>query len=93
MARDLRITDFRPNGPGIVSIWKGEGMQAALRELADEKAEEANASARLHGTPETPPYGGGVDVLDLTAVGFVTTRTELGRIDQKAHHTLDALNH
>lgn len=93
MGRGWELTDFQPHRAGIIEVWRSQGMQDALREVADAKVEEANAAARLHGTTKVPPYAGGVDVLDRTAVGYVTTRTRLGAIDQSAHHTLDAINH
>ena len=95
MGFDARLGDFRPNSPGIMEVFKSAGMQAALSEAASRLTSEANASAHLsHATSGMPtPYEGGVDVLDRTAVGYVTTANMAGRADQSAHQTLDSINH
>lgn len=90
---DLRLGRFRPIKAGIREVWKSQEMQDALRDLADEKAGEANSIAHLHSEHDEELYGFGVDVLRGTAMGYVETKGVLGRIEQRAHHTLDAINH
>lgn len=86
------LSDFRPNGAGIIQVWKGAEMQAALDEAARELCAQANAAGHVHGE-HGDLYEGGVDVLGRTAVGYVTTANHLGRLDQHHHQTLDAINH
>lgn len=92
---DMSFGDFRPNQSGIIEVFTSAGMQAALAEAASAMGEQANAMAHLsHATNGMPePYQSGVDVLDRTAVGYVSTANRAGRADQSAHHTLDAINH
>ena len=90
---DFRLSRFRPNRSGIEEVWKGAAMRDVLRTLAVSKGEEANSMAHLHGETSERLYQAGVDVLDRTAVGYVQTTGKLGRIEQGAHHTLDAINH
>lgn len=89
------LGDFVPNSAGIIEVWTSGGMQAALAEAAGELESQANDAAHLshatHGFPQ--PYTSGVDVLDRTAVGYVSTANRAGRNDQHAHHTLDSINH
>lgn len=90
---DFRITRYRPNRQGIEEVWKGAAMRDVLRGVAVPMGEEANAMAHLHGQTPDRLYEAGVDVLDHTAVGYVETTGWLGRVENGAHHTLDALNH
>lgn len=89
---DFHIDRFVPNSAGIVEVWKSEGMKSALRSAASQVEAAANAAGHLHG-PHGKLYESGVDELSRTAVGYVSTATELGAIDQKYHKTLDSLNH
>lgn len=91
----MAFGDFRPDRAGIIEVFTGAGMQAALSEAASTLEGQANSAAHLsHATNGMPtPYESGVDVLDRTAVGYVTTANLAGRNDQHAHHTLDSLNH
>jgi len=92
---DLAFGDFKPNSAGIIEVFTSPGMQAALAEAAGRLESQANSAAHLsHATNGMPtPYTSGVDVLDRTAVGYVSTANRAGRIDQAYHHTLDAINH
>ena len=92
---EMAFGDFRPNSSGIIEVFTSGGMQAALSEAASRLEGQANSSAHLsHARGGLPaPYKGGVDVLDRTAVGYVTTANHAGRADQAAHHTLDSINH
>lgn len=89
------LGDFRPNSGGIVEVFTSAGMQAALAEAAGRLESRANDAAHLsNATDDMPtPYASGVDVLDRTAVGYVSTANWAGRADQAAHHTLDMINH
>lgn len=89
---DFHIERFVPNSTGIMEVWKSEGMQSALRSAASRMEAAANHAGHLHG-PHGKLYESGVDVLSRTAVGYVSTATELGAVDQKYHKTLDSLNH
>lgn len=92
---EMAFGDFAPNSAGIVEVFTSGGMQAALAEAAGQLESQANAMAHLsHATNGMPaPYESGVDVLDRTAVGYVSTANRAGRADQAAHHTLDSINH
>lgn len=92
---EARLGDFRPNSGGIIEVFTSPGMQAALSEAASKLEARANGAAHLsHATQGMPsPYTSGVDVLDRTAVGYVSTANRAGRADQAAHHMLDAINH
>lgn len=89
---DFKLGNFQPNSGGIREVFRGGGMQAALREAASSMEGEANAIGHLHG-PHGDLYRSGVDVLSGTAVGYVTTNGYLGGVDQFYHKTLDAVNH
>lgn len=86
---------FKPNMAGIRSVLKGAGCRSALKDAADEMAGEANSRGRSHfrGPLAVDPYGSAVDEHSHVAVGRVFTRTEMGRLDQARHHTLDGVNH
>lgn len=60
---------------GIMEVWKGAGMQSALRSAADTKRNELTALAASSKSTRgvTTPFVSYVDVLDKTAVGTVTT--------------------
>ena len=92
---EMAFGDFKPDRAGIVEVFTSGGMQAALSEAAARLEGEANALGHLsHATTGKPRlYKSGVDVLDRTAVGYVTTDGRDGRADQAAHHTLDSINH
>lgn len=91
---EIKLNHVTLDNAGIIEIWKSQGMQDALCSVVEEKAELANqAFAVMNIEPEVSPYVGGVDLADRTAIGYVTTHTELGRIDQARNQTLDALNH
>ena len=85
---------FELDGNGIMEIAKSTGMQAALGNAAAAKCAEANAMLRAHG-----PNAGGhaymhrTKVLDRTAIGMVHTAGVTTELDQRKHHTLDAINH
>lgn len=89
---DYQLGQFEPDNAGIIQVFKSGGMQAALSAAASGLCGQANAAGHLHG-PHGTLYRSGVDVLDRTAVGYVSTNGYLGAIDQKAHKTLDSLNH
>lgn len=88
----FHLSDFRPNSAGIIAVFTSGGMQAALADAAGQLGARANAIGHLHG-PHGTLYQDGVDVLDRTAVGYVSTLGYLGRVDQHYHHTLDSINH
>jgi len=89
---EFSVSDFRPDRGGIAEVWTSGGMQSALAGVASAKEAEANAIGHLHG-PHGRLYEGGVDVLGMTAVGYVSTAGHLGGVDQAYHHTLDSINH
>lgn len=93
MASGIRFGKFRPDSAGIMEVFKGAGMQAALSEVAGQKASAATSAGHLHRTAAIPEYEGVTKVLDRTAVGIVRPANAAGYIDQKYHHTLDSLNH
>ena len=92
---EMAFSDFKPDSAGIVEVFTSGGMQAALSAAASTLEGRANGAAHLsHATNGMPtPYQSGVDVLDRTAVGYVSTANMGGRADQAAHHTLDSINH
>lgn len=79
---------------GVMAIAKSPGMQAALGDAAEKKRAEANRMLRAH-----DPGSGGhgymarAKVLDRTAVGVVHTTGITTELDQRKHHTLNAINH
>lgn len=90
---DMAFGDFRPNSGGIIEVFTGGGMQGALADAASQMCGAANAAAHLSHAREAPEYASGVDVLDRTAVGYVTTGNVEAMVDQAKHHTLDGVNH
>lgn len=90
---DIRFGNFKPDSAGIQEIFKGAGMQAALREVVSSKASEATSIGHLHRTDKQPRYEGIVKVLDHTAVGVIKAANASATIDNHYHKTLDAINH
>ncbi|MGR1083941.1 hypothetical protein ACUYFE_07935 [Olegusella massiliensis] len=84
---------FKPDSAGIMEIFKSQAMQSALQGVANAKASEATSIGHLHRTNKQPHYKGVVKVLDRTAVGVVKPADKYAVIDNKAHHTIDAINH
>lgn len=99
---EARFGRFRPDGGGIISIFKSEAMVQALKAVADPIGEacEAEASAfatdRMGYDPDDirikPMYPHGAKRLNKTAVGYVNVRG-LGRINEMEHHSLTSRNH
>ncbi|TNU89047.1 hypothetical protein FIC87_12670 [Eggerthella lenta] len=87
-------SSFELDGSGVIEIAKSAGMRAALADAAAGKCAEANAMLRSH-----DPRAGGhgymsrTKVLDRTAIGMVHTAGVTTELDQRRHHTLDAINH
>lgn len=95
---EFTISDFRPNSPGIMEVFKSGGMQAALAQEANRMGSQANALGHLHDPNFRPSYRSGSKVLARTAIGYVTTGASGGRpnpaqVDQHYHKTLDSVNH
>lgn len=90
---NTRFGRFIPNRAGIMEIFKSQAMQSALQGVANAKASEATSIGHLHRTNKQPHYKGVVKVLDRTAVGVVKPADKYAVIDNKAHHTIDAINH
>lgn len=85
---------FKVSKSGIIEICKSFEMQAALTEAAAEKRDEANRLLRSH-----DPKAGEHEYLSLTkrlrktCIGMVHTTGITTELDQKKHHTLNAINH
>lgn len=79
---------------GIMEIAKSPGVRATLADLAKVKAAEANGMLRSH-NPDAGEhaYASRTKVLGRTAIGMVHTTGITTELDQKRHHTLDAINH
>lgn len=79
---------------GIMEIAKSPGVRATLADLAKVKAVEANGMLRSH-NPDAGEhaYASRTKVLGRTAIGMVHTTGITTELDQKRHHTLDAINH
>ncbi len=88
---DCSLGEFQHDSAGIRQIFRGAGMRAALQEPAMRIANYATAEAR--GRTDEAVFGGGVDVLRGTAVGWVGTSNEAARMDQSEYHTLEHYNH
>lgn len=79
---------------GVMEIAKSPGTQAALADLAEKKAAEANGMLRSHDpNAGEHAYASRTKVLGRTAIGMVHTTGITTELDQKRHHTLDAINH
>lgn len=79
---------------GVMEIAKSPGVRAALADLAKVKAAEANGMLRSR-NPDAGEhaYASRTKVLGRTAIGMVHTTGITTELDQKRHHTLDAINH
>ena len=91
--------NFRMNNAGIRDIAKSVGMQNVLKEAAKSLADEANASANSHADwlyekkYRVQPYAAGVTVARGTAIGYATTATSVGFVDEKRYKSLSTTNH
>lgn len=86
---------FKLNLAGLQEIFKSSGMQAALSELADSKAAEANSRANEESgyVHEEPLYIPKVKVLRHTAIGAVDGDSLEARFHDAKYQTLNAINH
>ncbi len=82
------------NRAGVMEITKSPEVQAALQELADAKAAEANNLLAAHNpNPMGYQYAPTVKVLGRTAIGAVQTTGFTTMRDHLKHQTLNAINH
>ena len=79
---------------GVMEIAKSAEMQSALAEAAADKCAEANGLLRSHDqNTGGRGYMSRAKVLDRTAIGMVHTTGIITELDQRRHHTLNAINH
>lgn len=79
---------------GVMEIAKSAEMQSALAEAAADKCAEANGLLRSHDqNTGGRGYMSRAKVLDRTAIGMVHTTGITTELDQRRHHTLNAVNH
>lgn len=88
--------DYRMDKQGVSAILKSAGVKAELDQLAEAKANEANA--RMHANmPSTKGHegyrAGKAKSLTFTAVASVYTASPAAKNDQAHHQTLSAINH
>ena len=92
-----RFGNFRPDSGGIREIFTSGSMQAAVGEVAEGLAAQANSIASGHHIDHKPiegePYAANVHVGRATAMGFVNMVGREGHLDNAIYHTLDSLNH
>lgn len=92
-------SEFRLNRAGIIEIAKSAGARAELERAARKMASAANADAKSHAEWlrkkgfDTDPYVAGVATLSRTAIGYATTKTEAGAINENRYKSLGNQNH
>ena len=85
---------FTPNLGGIREVLKGREVVSELRQCADELADRANSIAASQNRSWSDHYVSSTEQHSHVAVGKVSTDgTWAGLMDQRRHHTLDAINH
>lgn len=87
------MSEYRMDKRGVVEILKSGPVKAALAQLADEKTAEANALLAAHGGDADHGYVHHGHDLRHTSIEAVHTAGTTTELDQKRHHTLDAINH
>lgn len=95
MDSTVEFEPFRVDRRGVVSVFKGAGMRAALASAASGLRARADAAARPDPalTTQAARYASGVDMGSFTALGWVGTGNRASRIDQADNHTLDRFRH
>lgn len=78
---------------GVSEILKSAPVRAALADLAEEKTAEANGMLRAHGGDAGHGYAHHAHVLTHASIESVHTAGVTTELDQKKHHTLNAINH
>lgn len=78
---------------GVTAILKSAGVKAELESAAGKKEAEANGLLASHGGDASHGYMHHVKDLTHTAVATVHTAGVTTELDQRRHHTLNAINH